>query len=176
MLISVSQVSNEEATCECHERRAGSGKNLSPSCVFVLQTHDVTSLSSIVIRAITFLPQRSRGRRGAIDFRSLVETSPGLSIFRHTQQFQQVVFTRGCVIVFWNGTWMIQAQAFLYPVPFVVGPSAESRRHDSTLGAVFVHFSLTSSPKQDVPSHCRHDFVVVVKEGPTRTHGSHPDR
>ena len=36
-------------------------------------------------------------------------------------------------------------------VPCVVGPSAESRGHDSTLGALPVRFYSESSPKQDVP-------------------------
>ena len=34
---SVSQVTNEEATCEFHEQRAGSGTNLSHSCVVCTQ-------------------------------------------------------------------------------------------------------------------------------------------
>ena len=51
---SVSQVSNEEATCECHEKRASLRTNLSRSCYVYFQTHDVTSFVSILIRAITF--------------------------------------------------------------------------------------------------------------------------
>ena len=34
---SVSQVSNEEAMCECHEQRANFDANLSPSCVLSLK-------------------------------------------------------------------------------------------------------------------------------------------
>ena len=47
---------------------------------------------------------------------------------------------------------MIPAQAFLSLVPFVVGASAESRGHHSTLGAVFIRFCSASSPDQDAPS------------------------
>ena len=44
---------------------------------------------------------------------------------------------------------MIQAKAFLSPAPMVVGPRAESRGHDSTLGAVPIR---CCSPKQDALS------------------------
>ena len=37
---------------------------------------------------------------------------------------------------------MIQANSFRSPVPLIVGPSAESRRHDSTQGAVPIGFLL----------------------------------
>ena len=47
-----------------------------------------------------------------------------------------------------DGMWMIQANAFLSRVPFVVGPSAKPRDHDSTLGAVPIRFCL-ASPEQD---------------------------
>ena len=64
-----------------------------------------------------------------------------MSIFRHTQQFQQVVLARGCVCarvlthLHEDETWLIQMKAFLSPLPLVVGSSAESRGLDSTLGA-----------------------------------------
>ena len=41
-------------------------------------------------------------------------------------------------------------KAFLSPVPLNVGPSVESRRHDSPLGAVPIHSCSVTFPKQDV--------------------------
>ena len=93
------------------------------------------------------LPQGSRGC-GAIGFSTLVEAGPGLSMLRHTQQFQQVVFTCGCVCArvltphHEDETLMIQMRAYLSLAPLVVGPSAASRESDSTLGAAPIRFSL----------------------------------
>ena len=47
--------------------------------------------------------------------------------------------------------WMTQMKAFLSPVPLSVGPSVESRRLDSPLGAGPIHCCSASFPKQDVP-------------------------
>ena len=47
-------------------------------------------------------------------------------------------------------------KAFLSPVPLNVGPSVESRGHDSPLGAVPIHCCPASLPKQDVPSEELH--------------------
>ena len=47
---------------------------------------------------------------------------------------------------------MIHAQAPLCLVLFIVGPSAESRGHDSTICAVPIHFCSASSPEQDAPT------------------------
>ena len=41
-------------------------------------------------------------------------------------------------------------KAFLSPVPLNVGPSVESRGHDSPLGAVPIHCCSVTFPKQDV--------------------------
>ena len=41
-------------------------------------------------------------------------------------------------------------KAFLSPVPLNVGPSVESRGHDSALGAVPIHCCSVTFPKQDV--------------------------
>ena len=67
-------------------------------------------------------------------------------------------------------TWVIQMKVFLSLVPLNVGPSAESRGLDSTLGVVPIRCSSASFPKkQDVLSEelykegnvsrcgCRHD-------------------
>ena len=56
---SVSQASNEEATCECHEQIANVDANLSHSCVF--KTHDVTSFVIDRDSCNDILPQWSRG-------------------------------------------------------------------------------------------------------------------
>ena len=67
--------------------------------------------------------------------------------------------------------WMIQMKAFLSRVHLTVGPSAESRGLDSTLGAVPIHCCSASFPKQDVLSEELHkvtfqdvivDTIVVV--------------
>ena len=41
-------------------------------------------------------------------------------------------------------------KAFLSPVLLNVGPSVESKGHDSPLGAVPVHYCSATFPKQDV--------------------------
>ena len=66
-------------------------------CVF--KTHDVTSFVIDRYSRNNILPQRSRGRRGAIGFRSLVEASPGESALRQIQQFQHIVLACGGVSV-----------------------------------------------------------------------------
>ena len=58
---SVSQVSNEEAMCVCHEQRANSDANLSHSCVCAFETHDVTSFVIDRDSCNNILPQCSRG-------------------------------------------------------------------------------------------------------------------
>ena len=81
---------------------------------------------------------------------------------------------------------MIQAHAFLSPVPLKVGPSAKSRGLDLTLGAVLVHCCSASFPKQDVLSEELHEEGNVSRcdcrndcsgsRWPTRTHITHPSR
>ena len=58
---SVSQMSNEEAMCECHEQKANSDANLSHSCVFVFKTHDVTTFVIDRDSRKNSLPQLTRG-------------------------------------------------------------------------------------------------------------------
>ena len=125
-------------------------------CVF--KTHDVTRCVVNRDSGNNMFPQRSRGWRGAISFRSFIETSPGLSIFRPSQQFQQVVLASGCmfVLVFRLLTkkdeiWMTETKAFLSLVPLNVGPSVVSRGLDSPLGAVSSHCCSATLEKQDVP-------------------------
>ena len=76
--------------------------------------------------------------------------------------------------------WMIQANAFLSPVPLVVGPSAESRGHDSTRGgtlfAVARHRLQSEMPcrKKCTTKVKLHDvtvdtIVVVVDDQPVLT-------
>ena len=62
----------------------------------VLQTHEAAS--SVINRDPCQNTLHNGPTRGATGFRSPVETSPGLSIFGHTQQSQQVI-TRDCVFV-----------------------------------------------------------------------------
>ena len=72
------------------------------------------------------------------------------------------VFTRGCVrarvltLLHEDGLWM-QAAASFSLVPLVVGPSAESRGHESTLGAVSIRFCSASSLKRDGLSEELHE-------------------
>ena len=58
-----------------------------------------------------------------MSFRSLVGTSPGLSIFRQTKEFQQVVFTRGCGVrdrvleMCWRRRPFVLCSVLLAPAP-----------------------------------------------------------
>ena len=89
-------------------------------CVF--KTQDVTSFVINRDSCNNILPQWSRRCRGAISFRSLVEPSPGLSIFRHTQQstsrlrLWMCVCARVVALLHEDEMWMIHMKAFLSPV------------------------------------------------------------
>ena len=124
----------------------------------------------------------------AISFRSLVETSPILSIFRQTQQIQHsrhrlwmCVCARVLTPLHEDEIWMIQMKTFLAPVPLNVGPSAESRGLDSTLGAVPIRccLGIISRSKMSCRKNCTRKatfqdvtldtLILVVDDQPVLT-------
>ena len=119
----------------------------------VLRTHDVTSWVINRDSCNNSLPQWSRGWCDKFSL-SFDETSPGLSSLQayptiSTSRLHLWICAgaRVLTLLHEDEMWVIQLKVFLSPAPLVVDPSAESRGHESTLGAVPLRCCSASFPK-----------------------------